>query len=94
MDCRCPCCNETFRGNQLAFIAAKAALEYREQVSLEEQVYAKEIMLKKIWSEEILKRYPKIDIRRIGLIWGWISSNSNRILPQRYRRLAMSVDLL
>ncbi|WP_340015737.1 diaminobutyrate--2-oxoglutarate transaminase [Paenibacillus sp. FSL K6-1318] len=62
--------NGTFRGNQLAFIAAKAALEYREQVSLEEQVYAKETMLKQVWNEEILEHYPNIDIRGIGLIWG------------------------
>lgn len=62
--------NGTFRGNQLAFIAAKAALEYREQVSLEEQVYAKETKLRQVWNEEILKQHPNIDIRGIGLIWG------------------------
>ncbi|WP_260871222.1 diaminobutyrate--2-oxoglutarate transaminase [Paenibacillus xylanexedens] len=62
--------NGTFRGNQLAFIAAKAALEYREQVSLEEQVYAKETMLKQVWNDVILKQHPDIDIRGTGLIWG------------------------
>ena len=34
--------NGTFRGNQLAFVGAKAALEYREQADLDAQVHRKE----------------------------------------------------
>ena len=38
--------NGTFRGNQLAFVGAKAALEYREQVDLERQVQEKAALVK------------------------------------------------
>jgi diaminobutyrate-2-oxoglutarate transaminase len=60
----------TFRGNQLAFVGAAAALEYRENIRLEPEVQVKEFLLKKFLVEEIAPISEKIDIRGIGLIWG------------------------
>jgi diaminobutyrate-2-oxoglutarate transaminase len=60
----------TFRGNQLAFVGAAAALEYRENIRLEPEVQVKEFLLKKFLAEEIAPISEKIDIRGIGLIWG------------------------
>ena len=60
----------TFRGNQLAFVGAAAALEYRENIRLEPEVQVKEFLLKKFLTEEIAPISEKIDIRGIGLIWG------------------------
>lgn len=60
----------TFRGNQLAFIGAKAALEYRESIDLEQEVKAKELFLKKFLTQEIATINEKINIRGIGMIWG------------------------
>ncbi|MEG4090995.1 aminotransferase class III-fold pyridoxal phosphate-dependent enzyme, partial [Microcoleus sp. Pol12B4] len=60
----------TFRGNQLAFVGAAAALEYRENIRLEPEVQVKEFLLKKFLAEEIAPISEKIEIRGIGLIWG------------------------
>jgi len=60
----------TFRGNQLAFVGAAAALEYRENIRLEPEVQVKEFLLKKFLVEEIAPISEKIEIRGIGLIWG------------------------
>lgn len=60
----------TFRGNQLAFVGASAALEYRENIGLEREVQLKEFFLQKFLAEEIVSIAEKIEIRGIGLIWG------------------------
>lgn len=62
--------NGTFRGNQLAFVSAKAALEYREKYDLEQSVKAKEYFLKDFLIDKILAINPKIELRGIGMIWG------------------------
>ena len=60
----------TFRGNQLAFIGATAALEYREYSSLEQHVKIKEFFLKNFLSQQISQINKNITIRGIGMIWG------------------------
>jgi diaminobutyrate-2-oxoglutarate transaminase len=60
----------TFRGNQLAFIGAKAAIEYREMTNLEQEVKAKEFFLKTFLAEAIAPLNSNIEIRGIGMIWG------------------------
>jgi diaminobutyrate-2-oxoglutarate transaminase len=60
----------TFRGNQLAFVAGTAALEYREITQLDREVKVKESFLKSFLTEEIACISEKIGIRGIGLIWG------------------------
>ncbi|KPA18712.1 diaminobutyrate--2-oxoglutarate transaminase [Candidatus Magnetomorum sp. HK-1] len=66
----------TFRGNQLAFKAAVASLNYREKENIEKQVFEKELYIKKFLMN--LKQYDNsIDIRGIGMIWGIDLSNLN-----------------
>ncbi|MGC5773685.1 diaminobutyrate--2-oxoglutarate transaminase [Paenibacillus pabuli] len=62
--------NGTFRGNQLAFVTAKAALEFRTAERLGEQVRKKEEFLKQYLKYEIEPLYPGLHIRGIGMIWG------------------------
>ncbi|AJS57350.1 diaminobutyrate--2-oxoglutarate transaminase [Paenibacillus sp. IHBB 10380] len=62
--------NGTFRGNQLAFVAAKAALELRMTERLENQVSEKEAFLKHYLKNEIESIERGIQIRGIGMIWG------------------------
>ncbi len=62
--------NGTFRGNQLAFVGATAALEYRESCDFEQNVKAKELFLKNFLTQEILPINQNILIRGIGMIWG------------------------
>lgn len=62
--------NGTFRGNQLAFIGATAALEYRESSNLEQEVKTKELFLKNFLTQEIEPISENIAIRGIGMIWG------------------------
>lgn len=60
----------TFRGNQLAFVGARAALEYRENTNLEKEVKLKETFLQTFLNKEIASINNQISIRGIGMIWG------------------------
>ena len=62
--------NGTFRGNQLAFVAAKAALEYREMVNLEQQVREKETQVVDFIRSRLLVMDSRLQHRGIGLIQG------------------------
>lgn len=62
--------NGTFRGNQLAFVTAKAALEFRAAERLGEQVREKEAFVAQYLNNQIDPLDPGIRIRGIGLIWG------------------------
>ncbi|NEW06652.1 diaminobutyrate--2-oxoglutarate transaminase [Paenibacillus sp. SYP-B3998] len=60
----------TFRGNQMAFVCASAALAYREQVQLEAEVYKKEQFVKRFLNEHIATLSKDIHVRGMGLLWG------------------------
>jgi len=60
----------TFRGNQLAFVGAKAALEYREEVDLESQVCEKGTLVRDFLKDNIAPLDGRIDVRGLGFIWG------------------------
>jgi diaminobutyrate-2-oxoglutarate transaminase len=60
----------TFRGNQLAFVGATAALEYRENNNVEQDVKIKEFFLKSFLTREIASISEKIKVRGLGMIWG------------------------
>ncbi|MFC0212044.1 diaminobutyrate--2-oxoglutarate transaminase [Paenibacillus chartarius] len=60
----------TFRGNQLAFVGAKAALEYREEVLLEAETLRKGAWVERFLQEEIAPLSDRIAIRGAGLLWG------------------------
>ncbi len=62
--------NGTFRGNQLAFVAATAALEYARERDLPSEVGRKADYLKEFLRSEILSLSEDIDIRGLGMIWG------------------------
>ncbi|MFL5338689.1 MAG: aspartate aminotransferase family protein [Gemmataceae bacterium] len=60
----------TFRGNQLAFVAATAALEYARDSRLEEQVREREAFVKGYLTRELAALSDKLEVRGRGLIWG------------------------
>lgn len=62
--------NGTFRGNQLAFVGAKAAIEYNIQNNLNDEVTKKGEYVKKYIEENILPLSNKLSLRGMGLIWG------------------------
>lgn len=62
--------NGTFRGNQLSFVAAKAALEFALEDGLYGKVNAKGKIVEDFLSREIQPLNENIRIRGIGLIWG------------------------
>ncbi len=62
--------NGTFRGNQIAFVAAKAGLEYMLHNSVENQARIKGEKAKEYIENEILPLSPKLELRGIGLILG------------------------
>jgi diaminobutyrate-2-oxoglutarate transaminase len=60
--------NGTFRGNQLAFVTAAAALEIWEQI--EHEVGTRSIQMRSILEDTIAPIHPNIRIRGKGMIWG------------------------
>ncbi len=62
--------NGTFRGNQIAFVAAKKAIEYNVEHDVNGQVVAKGALVKEYVEKEIMPIDTRIELRGIGLIWG------------------------
>jgi len=62
--------NGTWRGNQLAFVGAKAGIEYFCQYKIAEQVKEKEDIIEDFLRKEIQTLDARLDIRGIGMIWG------------------------
>lgn len=62
--------NGTFRGNQVAFVAAKKAIEYNVNHNLNDDVKKKGEIVKAFVEKNILPLNADISLRGIGLIWG------------------------
>ena len=62
--------NGTFRGNQLAIVAAKAGLEFMKNNNIEKEVQRKSTIVKNYLETKIKPINSKFEIRGIGLIWG------------------------
>ncbi len=62
--------NGTFRGNQLAFVAGTAALEYWKRENVRVEVERKGEFVQKFLDERIQQINPHIKTRGMGLIWG------------------------
>lgn len=62
--------NGTFRGHQLAFVGATAAMEYIEHSDLETKILTRELFLKNFINNEIAPISDDIHVRGIGMIWG------------------------
>ena len=60
--------NATFRGNQLAIVAAKAGLEYMLNEQVEKQVREKAPLIASFLKEEIATLDERIAIRGIGFV--------------------------
>ncbi|WP_091233540.1 diaminobutyrate--2-oxoglutarate transaminase [Fontibacillus panacisegetis] len=62
--------NGTFRGNQMAFVTACAALELREKLDLDNIVMRNERFIQSYLEKNIGTISEKIEIRGLGMIWG------------------------
>ena len=62
--------NGTFRGNQLAFVAGKAGIDYALENGVYEKVKEKELIVRKFIETEIIKIDSRIGYRGKGLIYG------------------------
>ena len=62
--------NGTFRGNQLAFVAGKAALEYMVEHRLDEEAKRKGQIIENFIRNEILPMDSRFTCRGIGMMWG------------------------
>ena len=60
----------TFRGNQLAFVAAKAGVEYYLNHDMDREVQRKGAVMEKFLREEIAPLDSRLAIRGVGLLWG------------------------
>ena len=62
--------NGTFRGNQMSFVAAKAALNYMLENHIEDETKKKGEIVKSFIEKEILPIDSRLELRGRGLIWG------------------------
>ena len=62
--------NGTFRGNQLAFVGGKAALEYFTKHNLPSEVKRKGAFIENFIKTEICPLDERLSYRGIGMIWG------------------------
>lgn len=62
--------NGTFRGNQLAFVAGTAGIEYMVEHKVDEQAARKGKLVDQFIREEILPLDSRLCHRGIGLMWG------------------------
>ena len=69
--------NGTFRGNQMAFVGGKAAIEYFCNNNLDKEVQRKGVMIEDFVKKEILSIDSRLSLRGIGMIWGIDFSNLN-----------------
>ncbi|SDT35654.1 diaminobutyrate aminotransferase apoenzyme [Paenibacillaceae bacterium GAS479] len=67
--------NGTFRGNQLAFVAATAALELWSSTQFQQEVREKSSLIKAVLEKKIVTLDPNIQMRGKGMIWGIDFSN-------------------
>lgn len=76
--------NGTFRGNQLAFVGGKRAIELWVEENLSEQVKNKARLIETFLREEIQSLDERIKVRGLGMIWGIdMSAFNDRQLPGR-----------
>ena len=62
--------NGTFRGNQLAIVAAKAAIEYYNKYDLDSKTAKGSKIIEDFLRKEIETIRPEFEVRGIGYIWG------------------------
>ena len=62
--------NGTWRGNQLAFVGAAAALEFYRANRVDEMVRRKERVIRDFLEQEIVPLDTRLKMRGIGMIWG------------------------
>ena len=62
--------NGTFRGNQLAIVAATAGLKFMKENDIEKETTRKGNIVKEFIEKEICPLSDKITYRGIGLVWG------------------------
>ena len=62
--------NGTWRGNQLAFVGAKAGLEFYRDSNVDEMVKHKGAIIKGYLEKEVLPLDDRLRVRGLGMIWG------------------------
>ncbi len=85
----------TFRGNQLAFIAAKAALELWKTDAFAIEVARRSQMIETFLYSQVLAIAPSIMIRGLGMMWGVdLSSLGSGEFSKRVSRRAFEHGLI
>ena len=84
--------NGTFRGNQLAMVAARAALELFNDNHMEEETKRKSKIIEEFLNNEIKPLDDRFEVRGIGFIWGIDTHDSD--LSKRVSVRAFSNGLI
>lgn len=62
--------NGTFRGNQLALVAARAGIDYFCDHSIDKEALRKGEIIRSFLEKEVLPLDSRLSVRGIGMIWG------------------------
>lgn len=84
----------TFRGHQLSFVGASAALEYANKIALPEKVRATSRYLQNRLTNEVAGLDSRIEVRGVGMIWGVDFSCINMDMAQRVSRLCFEDGMI
>lgn len=87
--------NGTFRGNQLAFVGGRRAIEIWEEEAIGAQVKKKAAIIESFLREHILPLDQRIQLRGLGMIWGIdMSAFNDKGLPGRILELCFENGLI
>ncbi len=86
--------NGTFRGNQLAFVTATAAIEKTESADFSGMIRTKAELIEKTIKEEILPISPILSCRGIGMIWGIDFETENAKICERVAKDCFASGLI
>ena len=86
--------NGTFRGNQLSFVAGKAAVEYLIENNVEAETKRKSEIVKSFIEKEILPLNDKLELRGIGLMWGIDFEKVDATLASKISDIAFTKKLI
>ena len=86
--------NGTFRGNQLSFVGATAAIKYNKKHKLNDEVRRKSIIIEEFIKNRIMPLDEGLSYRGIGFIWGIDFNNIDSTLAIKCVHLAFDKGLI
>ncbi|WP_265458299.1 diaminobutyrate--2-oxoglutarate transaminase [Enterococcus sp. HY326] len=86
--------NGTFRGNQLGFVGATAALKFYVAQELSLLTETKGKLVEEFLTQQLIPLHPQLQMRGLGLLWGIDFSEIDSQLAKKVQQLCVSQGLI